>query len=188
MYQTQQKEGIAAFLSSNGFVTFDMVRCVWRGCFAAHVASFSAAALRLPHMMHNSAVPACFAPGGSRFRRKAGVSQPKPWLEAAHPSAVLLDTAMVAPSLIQQANAALEEAVADAGWADVASLIPDELSADAPQLLPRCPCVAAIEKEGGAVFAGSCLVRSGNGDFLFSAAIARGLSVMNDPAWLLIMC
>ena len=27
VYQTQQKEGIAAFLSSNGFVTFDMVRC-----------------------------------------------------------------------------------------------------------------------------------------------------------------
>lgn len=40
--------------------------------------------------------------------RKAGVNQPKPWLEAAHPSAVLLDTAMVAASLIQQANAALE--------------------------------------------------------------------------------
>lgn len=92
-------------------------------------------------------------------RRKAGVSQPKPWLESAHPSAVLLDTAMVAQSLLQQANAALEEAVADGGWADIASLIPDELSADAPQLLPQCPCVAPIEKEGGAVFAGSCLVR-----------------------------
>lgn len=116
VYQTQQREGIAAFLSSNGFVTFDMVR-------------------------------------------KAGVAQPRPWLEAAHPNAVVLDSAVVAPALVQQANAALEEAVADAGWADAAALVPDEISADAPQLLPRCPCVAAIEKEGGAVVAGSCLAR-----------------------------
>lgn len=53
-----------------------------------------------------------------------------------------------------------QEAVADAGWADVASLIPDELSADAALLLPKCPCVEPIVAEGGGVFAGSCLVRT----------------------------
>jgi hypothetical protein len=100
--------------------------------------------------------------------RRAGVAQPRAWLAAQHPDGVHLDSAMVAPALLEQLDAAVEEALASAGWADVGAHLPPSLGPpDAVAAAARSPVVARTIRDGGALLADSCVV---NGAFLDAAA------------------
>ena len=100
--------------------------------------------------------------------RRAGVSQPRAWLSAQHPEGVHLDSAMVAPTLLDQLDAAVEEALASTGWADVAAHLPPSLGPpDAVAAASRSPVVARTVRDGGALLAESCVV---NAAFLGAAA------------------
>ena len=100
--------------------------------------------------------------------RRAGVSQPRAWLSAQHPEGVHLDSAMVAPTLLEQLDAAVEEALASTGWADVAAHLPPSLGPpDAVVAASRSPVVARTVRDGGALLAESCVV---NAAFLGAAA------------------
>ena len=100
--------------------------------------------------------------------RRAGVSQPRAWLSAQHPEGVHLDSAMVAPTLLDQLDAAVEEALASTGWADVAAHLPPTLGPpDAAAAASRSPVVARTIRNGGALLAESCIV---NAAFLDAAA------------------
>jgi hypothetical protein len=101
---------------------------------------------------------------------RAGVPQPRAWLAAQHPEGVHLDSAMVSPALLEQLEAALEEGLADAGWADVSAHLPPPLgAADAAAAATRSQLVARTVKSGGALLAECCVVSA---PFLAAAAAA----------------
>jgi hypothetical protein len=81
------------------------------------------------------------------------------WLAAAHPEGVHLESAMVSPALLDQLEAALEEALAEAGWADIVAHLPPSLApADAAAAAARSRLVARTVKSGGALLADCCVV------------------------------
>jgi hypothetical protein len=101
---------------------------------------------------------------------RAGVAQPRTWLAAQHPEGVHLDSAMVSPALLEQLEAALEEALTDAGWADVGAHLPPPLgTADAAAAAARSQLVERTVKGGGALLAECCVVSA---PFLAAAADA----------------
>ena len=109
--------------------------------------------------------------------RRAGVSQPRAWLSAQHPEGVHLDSAMVAPALLEQLDAAVEEALASAGWADVAAHLPPSLGPpDAVAAASRSPVVARTVRDGGALRAESCVVNAAFLDAAADVAKAAGRS------------
>lgn len=76
---------------------------------------------------------------------KLGVSNARTHLVGLFPEGIPLQSAFVAPSLIEQLNAAVEEALDSKSWMDCLPLVPSVLSAaDAADLLARCPCVKTL--------------------------------------------
>ena len=105
---------------------------------------------------------------------RIGVTQPRAWLTAQHPDGVHLDTAMVSPAFLEQVDAALEEALAEAGWADVAAHLPPPLSAvDARAVAAHSRVVTGAIKTGGVLLADCRIIGE---PFLTAAAeLAREL-------------
>jgi hypothetical protein len=102
--------------------------------------------------------------------RRAGVPQPRAWLAAAHPGGVQLASALASPALLAQLDAALEEALAEVGWADAGAHLPPALGgADAAAAAAASQCVARVLQAGGALLADCCVLRA---DFLRAAAEA----------------
>ena len=76
---------------------------------------------------------------------KAGITNPKAHLESLFPGGMALVGAYVAPSLVEQLDAAAEEALGAGSWADCAPLAPAALAGgDAAELVARCPAVQAL--------------------------------------------
>jgi hypothetical protein len=79
---------------------------------------------------------------------KLGVNNARAHLEGLFPEGIPLQTAFVAPTLIQQLDAAVEEALESNSWVDCLPLVPSVLSAtDAVDLLARCPSVKALGED-----------------------------------------
>ena len=79
---------------------------------------------------------------------KLGVTNTRVHLESLFPEGIPLQTAFVAPLLIQQLDAAVEEALDSNSWVDCLTLVPSVLSpADAADLLARCPSVKSLGEQ-----------------------------------------
>ncbi|BDA42327.1 E3 UFM1-protein ligase 1 homolog [Coccomyxa sp. Obi] len=97
---------------------------------------------------------------------KLGVTNARAHLEGLFPEGIPLQTAFVATSLIEQLDAAVEDAFDSNSWVDCLSLAPSVLSpADAADLLARCPSVKALGSKAqgadkGQLLAESCVVSS----------------------------
>ena len=79
---------------------------------------------------------------------KLGVTNARVHLDSLFPEGIPLQTAFVAPLLIQQLDAAVEEALDSNSWVDCLTLVPTVLSpADAADLLARCPSVKSLGEQ-----------------------------------------
>ena len=60
---------------------------------------------------------------------KHGIANPRQHLQSTFPGGIALETVFVNPSLLQQLDAALEDAIASASWCDLQALLPPVLTA-----------------------------------------------------------
>eukprot|EP00798_Chlamydomonas_sp_ICE-L_P012768 gene12768-16019_t len=82
--------------------------------------------------------------------KKVGITNEMIYLAGKFPDGIALETAFVAPSLLLQLEAAVEEAVASDSWLDVAPLLPSVLTpADTSALLKKVPLLSATSKTAG---------------------------------------
>ncbi|KAI3438673.1 hypothetical protein D9Q98_001094 [Chlorella vulgaris] len=91
-----------------------------------------------------------------------GIPSARPFLAEHFPDGIALDSAYLSPAVVDQVEAAVEEALAAGGWCDITPHAPSILSAgDTAALLSRCQAVTgAVAATGGAahVLAGTCVV------------------------------
>ena len=75
---------------------------------------------------------------------KHGIANPRQHVQGAFPGGIALETVFVNPSLLQQLDAAVEDAITSASWCDVQALLPPVLTAaDAGALLGHSPQLQA---------------------------------------------
>ena len=60
---------------------------------------------------------------------KHGIANPRQHMQSAFPGGIALDTVFVNPSLLQQLDAAVEDAITSASWCDLQALLPPMLTA-----------------------------------------------------------
>lgn len=78
---------------------------------------------------------------------KLGVANAQQHLAGLFPDGLALQSAFVAPSQVQQLDAAIEEALETDAWLDCAPLVPSVLStADAVDLLSKAPAAQQLGK------------------------------------------
>mmetsp|Transcript_28665 Transcript_28665/g.68377 ORF Transcript_28665/g.68377 Transcript_28665/m.68377 type:complete len:806 (-) Transcript_28665:90-2507(-) len=103
---------------------------------------------------------------------KLGLSGPagRSELSALLPAGMQLSSAIVDPAIVDQLEAAAEEALSSGSWVDLWPLMPSVLPVeDAAALVDRCPSVKGLEsgKQPGRVLASTCVA---SGAFLKSLA------------------
>jgi hypothetical protein len=80
-----------------------------------------------------------------------GLSGDRSSLQQLLPQALPLDTCLVAPVLLAQCEAAVEDALSSGGWVDVAPLLPSIMTpADVTAILTRLPQLSAATGGAGA--------------------------------------
>ena len=72
-----------------------------------------------------------------------GLASGRAQLQAAFPEGIALEAGIVNPSVLDQLEAGIEEAMGSGGWVDALTLAPSLLVAsEVAQLLSRCPSLA----------------------------------------------
>uniref|UniRef100_A0A383VL45 E3 UFM1-protein ligase 1 homolog n=1 Tax=Tetradesmus obliquus TaxID=3088 RepID=A0A383VL45_TETOB len=97
---------------------------------------------------------------GYELVRKAGISNEKAYLKQSFPEGLALESVYVSPSVVSQAEAAVDEALRNGAWLDVATVLPPSLALqDVAQLLAKCGGLG-LEEDGrrGQVLASTCVV------------------------------
>lgn len=80
---------------------------------------------------------------------RSGIPQQR--LLSRFPEATALATVAVSPALVQQVDAAVQDAVVGGGWCDMAAELPPDLDAeDVGMLLQQAPAVKGAVKAQGA--------------------------------------
>ncbi|WIA08065.1 hypothetical protein OEZ85_007531 [Tetradesmus obliquus] len=97
---------------------------------------------------------------GYELVRKAGISNEKAYLKQSFFEGLALESVYVSPSVVSQAEAAVDEALRNGAWLDVATVLPSSLALqDVAQLLAKCGGLG-LEEDGrrGQVLASTCVV------------------------------
>lgn len=85
---------------------------------------------------------------------RSGIPNPQQRLAERFPGAIPLSSVVVGPALVQQVDAAVQDAVGAGGWCDLAAEMPPDLEAeDVGMLLQRAAVVqGAVKANGGLLY------------------------------------
>jgi len=114
---------------------------------------------------------------------RLGISDPTSFIKKKFPSTsglVFLNSCCVGPSIVDQLEVSIDEALSSGGWCDVLPLLPSTLSTeDGAQLLQSALRARVAPSTGGAVLLGECTILS---QALVHSIIAGQEEEMGDKA------
>lgn len=114
---------------------------------------------------------------------RLGISDPTGFIKKKFPSSaglMFLNSCCVGPSIVEQLEVSIDEALSSGGWCDVLPLLPSTLSSeDGAQLVQSALSARVAPSSGGAVMMGDCTILSQG---LVQSIIAAQEGEMGDKA------